>query len=1026
MPSKTDKGATTMDELSTLSRPAHALETKATLEELSVEFQSGLSLSEAQRRLTKHGANELDQQKGVQPLKILLGQVVNAMTLILCLALAASFGIEAWIEGGILGGIIALNIGIGFVQTLQAERTINSLRTLGSPTCTVLRDGSIGRIPTTEIVPGDVVEVNVGDSVPADMRMIYCVNLEADEAMLTGESLPVTKDPKLILDLDTAPGDRLNVAFSSTRITKGRGRGVVFATGMNTEIGHIAAALASGSNGAKTKQPANILGRAFAAVRRELGKFFGLTVGTPLQQKLSQLFLGLLFFAITCIIIVLGANRFSGRRDVVIYAVTTAIGTIPVSLLLVLTVTMAAGVRKMLERNVLVRNMSSLEALGGITNICSDKTGTITQGRMIVRKAWLPGFATYSVDSSNDVYNPTQGIIHIHKDADGSVLQISDLKAHVGTYQHLTSFLDVASLANLAEVSESQEELNSKVMWTGRGAPTEIAIEVFAQRFGWDRKSSTDGQTAKWQHLAEYPFDSDVKKMTVVYQNLDCGETHILTKGAVERVLDSCNRIFTSSSSDTLSEEHKVMILGKMEALASEGLRVLALARRSIPNDHWDVKYQPDRKDVERDLMFLGLIGIYDPPRPESAISVRQCQEAGIIVHMLTGDHPQTARSIATDVGILPRIEKLQHLSADVNQSLVMTSAEFDKLDVDQIDELPQLPLVVARCSPATKVRMIDALHRRKRYVAMTGDGINDSPSLKRADIGIAMGSGSDVAKEAADIVLTDDNFASILNAIEEGRRIFDNIQKFVLHVLAANAGFVLALLIGLALKDEAGVSVFLLSPIEILFMLLGTGAFCETGLGFETAVEGILQRPPHNLRFGIFTPELLIDTLVYGVLMGALVLGSFTLIIFGFSNGNLGRDCNFTYSASCEPVFHARATCYTAMTWMFVLFAWELIDMRRSFFWHRNGVQGWTRHLWSNQFLSWSVTLVILVVFPVLYVPTLNTVVFLHVGIDWEWAVAVIATVLFIAGSEGWKWVKRMYFRRRVPESQQTSKESV
>jgi potassium/sodium efflux P-type ATPase len=317
-------------------------------------------------------------------------------------------------------------------------------------------------------------------------------------------------------------------------------------------------------------------------------------------------------------------------------------------------------------------------------------------------------------------------------------------------------------------------------------------------------------------------------------------------------VLESCDGICLDDDIKPLTEATKSDILDNMVALAGQGLRVLALAHRhnedKVSESDLTHGSSLERDDFEKNLVFRGLIGIYDPPRPESLPSVRACQGAGIMVHMLTGDHPQTARAIATEVNILPSEDEMRTLAADVSQSLMMTAHEFDALSDSQLDQLPQLPLVVARCAPSTKVRMIEALHRRNRYVAMTGDGVNDSPSLKRADIGIAMGTGSDVAKESADIVLTDDNFASILNAIEEGRRIFDNIQKFILHVLAANIGFVLALLTGLAFKDDSNVSVFLLTPVEILWMLMATGAFCETGLGFERAVPDILNRPPQNV----------------------------------------------------------------------------------------------------------------------------------------------------------------------------------
>lgn len=320
----------------------------------------------------------------------------------------------------------------------------------------------------------------------------------------------------------------------------------------------------------------------------------------------------------------------------------------------------------------------------------------------------------------------------------------------------------------------------------------------------------------------------------------------------MERVLAACTDIIASDGVVKLDENAKEAIVANMEALASRGLRVLALAHkvneRNLEADDFDCDERPRRESFEQSLTFHGLIGIYDPPRPESGPSVLAFRGAGIVVHMLTGDHPQTARAIAQEVSILPPEEDMKMLPADVSSSMMMAAHDFDALSDEQIDALPELPLVVARCAPSTKVRMIQALHRRNRYVAMTGDGVNDSPSLKRADIGIAMGSGSDVAKESSDIVLTDDNFASILNAIEEGRRIFDNIQKFILHVLAANIGFVVALLTGLAFKDKTGVSIFQLTPVEILWMLLGTGAFCETGLGFEKAVPDILNRPPHNV----------------------------------------------------------------------------------------------------------------------------------------------------------------------------------
>lgn len=496
-------------------------------------------------------------------------------------------------------------------------------------------------------------------------------------------------------------------------------------------------------------------------------------------------------------------------------------------------------------------------------DVCSDKTGTITQGRMVVRKAWLPGSGTYSVETTNDVYNPTVGQVTFtqkepkdmkHTEEKCALTEPIVPTEHATQHSSLQWYLNIASLANLATLEQATPIGGDEkaAEWKARGAPTEIAIEVFASRFGWNRIVLSQGHAAKWAHVAEFPFDSDIKKMSVLFRDTETNKTHIFTKGAVERVLDICTKIAFNDDVRDLTEATKENILSNMEALASQGLRVLALAQKISDETIHASSIAHDatlsRDAFEHGLIFCGLVGIYDPPRPESAPSVRAFHTAGIVVHMLTGDHPQTARAIAQDVGILPSDEAMKMLAADVAASLMTTAQSFDALTDEQIDDMAQLPLVVARCAPSTKVRMIEALHRRGKYVAMTGDGVNDSPSLKRADIGIAMGTGSDVAKESSDIVLTDDNFASILNAIEEGRRIFDNIQKFILHVLAANIGFVISLLTGLAFKDADGVSVFLLSPVEILWMLLGTGAFTETGLGFEKAVPDILNRPPHNV----------------------------------------------------------------------------------------------------------------------------------------------------------------------------------
>ncbi|KAM0335108.1 hypothetical protein ACHAQA_000143 [Verticillium albo-atrum] len=1014
-----------------MTAPAHALSAEQVVQELQTDPAAGLTIEEAALRLSKYGVNDFEKEKGVQPLQIFIAQIVNSMVMVLLLALAASFAIQAWIEGGVLAALILINVVIGFFQDLQAARTIASLQSLNSPTARVIRAGTSTIVEKATLVPGDVIELKTGDMVPADVRLLDTVNLEADEALLTGESVPARKDPKATFDgEDTGPGDRLNVAFSSTTITKGRGRAVVFATGMSTEIGAIAAALRE-EGGEKRKPKKNADGNvtigahfmyALGWIWDWCGSFLGLTVGTPLQRKLSRLFLYIFMFAIVCALVVLGANGMAGRSDVIIYAVATAIGTLPVTLILVLTITMAAGTKVMVERNVLVRNMRSLEALGGVTNICSDKTGTLTQGKMVVRMAWLPNLGTYSVGMTNEPYNPETGDMSF-TNAQPKDIPVEDRQSskivpaeEASTHSSLQHYLDIATLANLATVQKIDNEANpGSQVWKASGDPTEIAIQVLATRFG--RISPLLTGSSEWKQLAEFPFDSAIKKMSVLFQNQASGEVHAFTKGAVERVIDSCTSLSGSNNdTTTMTDAIKADILANMEALARRGLRVLALASKSpvrAVTEEEASQGNLKRDEFENDLVFRGLVGIYDPPRPESRKSVFKCHQAGIGVHMLTGDHPETARAIAGEVGILPA--RMELLRRDIAEGMVMTAHDFDHLTDEQVDKLPELPLVVARCAPSTKVRMIEALHRRGRYVAMTGDGVNDSPSLRRADVGIAMGEGgSDVAKSASDIVLSDDNFASILNAVEEGRRIFDNVQKFMLHVLAANVGFVTTLLIGLAYKDQDGVSIFQLTPVEILFMLLVAGAFTETGLGFESASPDILNRPPQSLKYGVFTPEFLSDIAAYGILMAICILGSFVIVIFGFYDGYLGRDCNLEWSESCNGVFRARSTCYTAMMWIFLLFAWQLVDSRRSFF---DGMisdtNRWATRLWTNKFLFWSVILGTISVFPTLYIPVIDRIVFLHEGIDKEWGIVFAVTILFFAGAELWKWSKRVYLRR-------------
>jgi len=456
-----------------------------------------------------------------------------------------------------------------------------------------------------------------------------------------------------------------------------------------------------------------------------------------------------------------------------------------------------------------------------------------------------------------------------------------------------------------------------------------------------------------------------------------------------------------------MTDAVKNSILDQMTQLADQGLRVLAIAQRPLSGEFTS---DISRDDIEKDLTLLGLAGLYDPPRLETKDAVRECTKAGIKVHMLTGDHPGTASAIAKEVGIIPR--DMGTLPADVAASLVKTATEFDGMSDAEIDAMPELPLVIARCAPHTKTRMIAALHRRGRFAAMTGDGVNDAPSLQASDVGIAMGlAGSDVAKGASDIVLTDDNFASIVNAIEEGRRMFDNIQKFVLHLLTSNVGEVVLLICGLGFQDEAGFSVFPLSPLQILWINMVTSGFPAFGLGKEKAVYNIMSRPPHDNRKGVFTWQIITDMVVYGIIMGTVTILTFVVIVYGPGNGELGVDCNRGYSDSCDVVFRARAAVFAELTWLILISAWEIKSLRRSLFRldpHSESRFPFFKDIYENKFLFFSVVVGALVVFPCIYIPGFNTSVFKHKGISWEWGLSFAGLIIFVVGMEAWKAVKR------------------
>ncbi|NP_001413487.1 sodium/potassium exporting P-type ATPase 1 [Physcomitrium patens] len=943
----------------------HAQSVESVSKALGTNPNLGVSDGRSAELLKQHGYNELKGQAGVNPWKILLRQVSNGLTAVLVVAMVVSFAVKDYAEAGVLVIVIAFNTIVGFVQEYRAEKTMDALRKMASPSAKVIRDGSHHRISSRDVVPGDLLTFEVGDVVPADCRLIEVLNLEVDEALLTGEAVPSLKTVQPIGGKDVSIGDRTNMSYSSTTVVKGRGKAIVVSTGMSTEIGKISKAI----NETKTQS-------------------------TPMQRKLNLMAYMLLAFALLLALIVFAVNKFNFSTEVVIYAIALSIAIIPEGLIAVITIVQALGVRRMAKQHALVRKLVALESLQAVTNICSDKTGTLTEGKMVVTNVWLPGHESEYIVAGQGY----ETVGDLSTSAGVAVVRSAALEDV--NYRLLVECCALCNTANIVEASEGK-------VW---GDPTEIALQVFAYKMEM-------GMPILRKHkelVEEFPFSSDTKRMSMVCQTESGNFLEIFTKGS-EVVLSICDNVMDRTGdihSISGDEGFLKLVSTQQEEMAKQGLRVLVLAygqvsERSIgkPLSKWE------RNDAEKSLTFLGLVGIRDTPRVESEQSVRNCHRAGITVHMLTGDHKATAMSIAKEVGIIeePHGSEIANGNEIVPLSAsVMTATEFDQLTDEQVDALVDLPLVIARCTPSTKVRMIDALHRRKKFVAMTGDGVNDAPSLKKADVGIAMGAGSDVAKTSSDIVLTDNNFATIVQAIGEGRRIFSNIKKFVLHLLSTNVGQVIVLLIGLAFKDRTGTSVFPLSPVQILFLNLVTGTPPAMALGIEPASSSVMQVPPHVK--GLFTVELIMDIFIFGTFIGILALASWVLVIYPFGNSDLATLCNTTANLQeCSTIFRARSTVQLSFTWMILFHAYNCRHLRASLL---TAEGGGASRFFSNKVLVASVFIGALLPIPTIYIGTLNTEVFKQEGITWEWIIVIVSVFVFFLLSEFYKLLKRRFIK--------------
>eukprot|EP00796_Vickermania_ingenoplastis_P005278 gene5278-3783_t len=923
----------------------------------------GLSLDEVPIHAKELGDNIIPIKGGPSWWWILVSQFLNAITVVLVIVIVIDAVFEHWAELGVVAFVLFFNAFLGFYQEMGAEKSLSSLKNMTAGVAKVMRQGVPAIIFIDEVVVGDVIILEQGATVPADCRVFESNSLEVDEALLTGEALPVQKHTHVIPDPDNrlALGDRKNTVYRNTQVTQGRGKAVVVCAGLETQMGKLAKRLDDGSGNQKT----------------------------DLQKKLDYLMYVLFGCCLVLALVVFAANKFHFDSSTLSYATAVAIAILPESLYAVVTVSMTISVKKMAKEKCIVRKLSVLEVLGNITDICSDKTGTLTENKMVVKRTIMglnQGFLV--TGAPYDVYGDFIPVTDVGVEGE----RIS-MKNYYPDNKHIYEYLKCASLCGSTVLYISETDRDSLA---GSGNPTEIAIQVMTWKSQlWRDKLEQEG----WQCITEYAFDSSVKRMSAAWRNEQSGELYLCTKGAPERVLNICKTYITDSGAfATLTDADRQKIQQQIADLAEQGLRTICFSYRADANEAFTVPEtktfgdEYSRDLVEQNLTYLGLVGIYDPPRPESRPSVIACQHAGICVRMLTGDHTSTAGTIASMLNIIaPR---------DISNSLkLLAGPDFDAVDPEEIDRWEDLPVVIGRCSPESKVKMIESLHRRDRVVAMTGDGFNDSPSIKIADVGCAMGSGVDVTKGVADLVITDDNFSTIVRAMAEGRRISQCIKKFVVHLLSSNVAEVIALICGLPIRID-DVSLFVLSPIEILWLNMITSAPPATGLSMDTATDDILQVPPNTK--GLFTWELISDCLAYGVFLGGLTLGGFVVILYGFNDGPEGHNCNEPNGDGCRMVESARCTAFGILYFGLLFHSYTVRHPRLSvLFMH------WTDNLW----ILGSCIIGGLLFVPIVYIDVIAHNIFVHNRITWEWAVLSIAVIAFLALCELYKILKNVLF---------------
>jgi len=866
--------------------------------------ESGIRQSEAEARLAKYGPNEIQAAHRISPWEILLEQFKNVLILILLAATAISLFLGHGIESIAIAVIVMFAVFLGFIQEYRAERAIEALKQMAAPTASVLREGTEVKIPARDLVPGDVIILHTGDRIPADARLLESINLQIEEAALTGESVPVEKHVQPLPIHDLPVGDRKNMVYAGTAATYGRGRALVVATGMQTEFGRIAQLL-------QTVE----------------------TSKTPLQHNLDKVGTALARAALVVVAIIVALGLFRGQPfvEMLIFGIALAVAVVPEALPAVVTISLAIGVQKMVKRNALIRRLPAVETLGSTSVICSDKTGTLTKDEMTVRKIFAAG-QVFSVSGAG--YSP-----------------VGQFSVNGGTpivpTPGLQKLLIAATLASDTHLIAGGEN-DSGGEWNIKGDPTEGALVVAAAKAGL-QKESLDSE---YPRVQEIPFTSETKRMTTLHQTN--GSLTAYAKGAPEMILDGCDWQLTADGVVPLDDAGRGQALALAHEMAGEALRVLAIAS----------KPKVTLETAQSGMTFLGLAGMIDPPRPEAKNAIAICEQAGIRPVMITGDHPMTAKAVARELGLL-------------KTGRVVTGAELEAMSDEQFKSEVETIDVYARVSPAHKLRVVTALQANGHIAAMTGDGVNDAPALKKADIGIAMGiTGTDVTKEAAAMTLTDDNFASIIAAVEEGRGVFDNIKKYLMYLLSSNIGEIGlmtgATLLGLPLP---------LTAVQILYVNLATDGLPALALAVDPAEKDLMKRKPRNPRTGIFTRPI-VSLMVAGGLWSTLLnLGVFVWAL------NSGRSLE------------------EAMTMTFVSLVLIQFFKAYNFRSDRHSV---LNRPFANKWLNWAILWEVILLVLIIYVP------FLHDAfgtyylplVDWLIVLALAVTIMPVL--ELVKWMER------------------